>query len=306
MSRILEIRAILLSCILYGVAGQDWMRTFKVVNTPIPPLSNFQSAGNERCGLSNPDGLGIDVKVTGDYTRPGQYPWVVALFNRGQFFAGGSLIKPGVVLTASYPLESKVAEDIIVKAGAWNISALAEQLPREERQVDSIVRHENFTFGFGGNNIALLFLSSPFELKTHIRTMCLPRQRKPFEQGRCFVAGWRYEPWHSQQLGLQEQIPVTLVNREICQNKWRKDGYDPDFVVGNGLICAERVDHLSACTFFRGSPLFCPTEEDPARYEQAAIVDWGFGCSSRLPKVYTNVAFYRNWIDQQVANKPQF
>ncbi|XP_017060263.1 phenoloxidase-activating factor 2-like [Drosophila ficusphila] len=299
MSRVLEIRAILLSCILYGVAGQDWMRTFKVVKAPIAPVCNCQSAGIERCGLSNPDGLGIDVKVTDGYSRPGEYPWVVALFRKGKFFAGGSLIKPGVVLTASKILESKVAEDIIVRAGVWKISAPAEQLPHEERQVASIVRHENFTFATGENNIALLFLSSPFELKTHIRTLCLPRQGKSFEQGRCFAAGWSVIPWLHLRFDLQERISVTLVNREICGIK---NNGRPDFVLGNGLICAERVENLSACTLLRGSPLFCPTEEDPARYEQAGIVD--SGCS--LTAIYTNVAFYRNWIDQQVANRPQF
>ncbi|XP_017059447.2 phenoloxidase-activating factor 2-like [Drosophila ficusphila] len=300
MSRILEIRAILLSCILYGVAGQDWMRTFKGVKAPIPPLSNFQSAGNERCGLSNPDGLGIDVRVTGDYTRPGEYPWVVALFNKVGFFSAGSLIKPGVVLTASKQLESGVAEDITIRAGTWNISFPAGQLPYEERQVASIVRHENFKLGSEENNIALLFLSSPFELKTNIRTLCLPRQGKPFEQGRCFVAGWSAIPLiYGQRFVLQTQIPVTLVNREICQVKWRKND-EPNFVLGNGLICTEVVER--ACALFRGSPLFCPTEEDPARYEQAGIVDWTLGCSIP-PGKYTNVAFYRNWIDQHVNNK---
>ncbi|XP_017060038.1 phenoloxidase-activating factor 2-like [Drosophila ficusphila] len=302
MSRVLEIRAILLSCILYGVAGQDWIRTFKVVKAPIPPVCNCQSAGNERCGLSNPDGLGIDVRETESNSRPGEYPWVVGLFSKGKFFSGGSLIKPGVVLTASALLESEIAEDIMIRAGSWNLSAPAEQLPHEERHVASIVRHENFRVATGENNIALLFLSLPFELKTHIRTLCLPSQGKSFEQGLCFVAGWSMI---RQRFGLQEQISVSLVNREVCQDKWRKYGDDPVFVVGNVLICAERVEHRRACTFFGGSPLFCPTEEDPARYEQAGIVDWTLGCGIPAQK-YTNVAFYRNWIDQHVANKPQF
>ncbi|XP_017060039.1 phenoloxidase-activating factor 2-like [Drosophila ficusphila] len=299
MSRFSHLGAIFLGCLLYGVAGQHWI---------IPPLSDLQSGANELCGLSNPDGLGIDVKVTDGYSRPGEYPWVVALFSKGQFFAGGSLIKPGVVLTASHLLESKVAEDIMIRAGAWNIAARAEQLPHEERQVTSIVRHENFTFATGGNNIALLFLSLPFELKTHIRTMCLPRQGKSFDQGRCFVAGWGKVSYQDSQLSnVQKKIQLPLVNREVCQDQLRKTPLGPDSVLPDSLLCAGGERNKDTCRGDGGSPLFCPMEGDPERYEQAGIVNWGIKCGTEnIPAIYTNVALFRDWIDQHVANKPQF
>lgn len=46
----------------------------------------------------------------------------------------------------------------------------------------------------------------------------------------------------------------------------------------------------------------CPSANDPTHYEQAGIVAWGIGCGeNNVPGVYTNVALFRDWIDEQIA-----
>lgn len=53
-----------------------------------------------------------------------------------------------------------------------------------------------------------------------------------------------------------------------------------------------------------GSPLVCPiSQNDPSQYFQNGIVAWGIGCNQAgVPAVYTNVAIFRDWIDNQVRN----
>lgn len=38
------------------------------------------------------------------------------------------------------------------------------------------------------------------------------------------------------------------------------------------------------------------------RYVQVGSVAWGIGCRDAIPAVYTNIALFRDWIDQNVQN----
>lgn len=50
-----------------------------------------------------------------------------------------------------------------------------------------------------------------------------------------------------------------------------------------------------------GSPLMCPSEEDPNYLVQAGIVSWGISCGvHKVPAAYVNVAHFRDWIDSQI------
>jgi secreted trypsin-like serine protease len=51
-----------------------------------------------------------------------------------------------------------------------------------------------------------------------------------------------------------------------------------------------------------GGPLVCPSPRDSTQYQQAGIVAWGIGCGeNNTPGVYSNVALFRNWIEEQIA-----
>lgn len=53
-----------------------------------------------------------------------------------------------------------------------------------------------------------------------------------------------------------------------------------------------------------GSPLVCEAFENPGSYYQAGIVSWSIGCGEEsIPGAYTDVAYYRDWIDRHVTSK---
>lgn len=54
----------------------------------------------------------------------------------------------------------------------------------------NFVTHPDYYKGGLFNNIALLFLASPFEIAENVNTVCLPQQGDIFDGSRCFASGW--------------------------------------------------------------------------------------------------------------------
>ncbi|XP_043642343.1 phenoloxidase-activating factor 2 [Drosophila teissieri] len=256
------------------------------------------------CGMSNPNGLQF-TGVTWDQARPAQYPWAVALFHKGKYLAGGSLITPDVVLTVAHRLVS-VKNSLLVRAGDWDLKSDQESFVSEQREVVKVAIHEGFIFSTGANNVALLFLKSPFQLSDHIRTICLPAPSKSFEGRRCTVAGWGKMKFEDQTYSsVLKKVEVPMINRTVCENQLRTTRRFPvNYQLPENLICAGGEFGRDACTGDGGSALFCEKgEENSGIYEQAGIVNFGIGCSQEnIPAIYTEVSQFIYWIREKLLS----
>ncbi|KAH8251337.1 hypothetical protein KR032_008450, partial [Drosophila birchii] len=230
----------------------------------------------------------------------------IALFNNDRYIGGGSLIAPGVVLTVAHFLEEKFEAEIVVRAGDWDLYNAMERFPHEESGVKKIVRHAGFVYSTGANNLALLFLETPFQIQEHIRPICLPQEIKSFEGKRCKVAGWGRSSYSEvRNSGILKKIELPMVNSSTCQRQLRRTVMGPTFTLDPSLICAGGEPNKDACVGDGGSALFCALEENPNRYEQVGIVNWGIECGKEdVPATYTNVAMFKDWIDEQLKENP--
>nr|XP_036678590.1 phenoloxidase-activating factor 2-like [Drosophila suzukii] len=243
--------------------------------------------------------------MTENQVTPGEYPWVVAIFKKGKYWAGGSLIAPDVVLTAAHRVKFERKDDIVVRAGEWDFNSNVEGFQFEERQVEQILWHERFDYRSGSNNVALLFLKSKFQLKEHIRTICLPTPKTSFEGHRCFVAGWGKtnitDPNNSAVLN---KVSLPIVNRNKCEQQLKLTKLGWGYQLPQSLICAGGELNQDACIGDAGSPLFCSIgDRDKDIYMQVGIVNWGISCGlENVPATYTDVAMFREWIDENLLD----
>jgi len=249
--------------------------------------------------------LDFGQEVTEDQSKPGQYPWVVALFSNNEYFAGGSLIAPNVVLTTAHRLRYKTAEDIVVRAGEWDLDSEEEDFAFEEREVKRITIHEKFDYPSGANNLALLFLDEPYELKDHIRTICLATSLKSYDGRRCIVAGWgKIKLEDLDNSAILKKVELPVLNKNTCQEQLRNITLGCHYQLPESLICTGGGIGRYVCSGDGGSALFCPIGcENSVVYEQIGIVNWSIKCGQQnTPATYTDVGMFRTWIAEKILS----
>ncbi|RZB40833.1 Trypsin domain containing protein, partial [Asbolus verrucosus] len=269
-------------------------------------LNSSSTVSREGCGFRNPDGVGYKIIANDENneTELGEFPWMVGILtDNGIYRCGGSLIHPSVVLTAAHCVVEK--KTYTARAGEWDSSSTTEILKKQDRTVSSIKIHEEYKPGVYYNDIALLFLSSPFILEAHINVACLPPLNIVDDNSRCYVTGWgkNYFGKEGNYPPILKEIEVPMVSRDICQENLRKTRLRQFFQLHRSFVCAGGEEGKDVCIGDGGGPLVCPIAGEDERYQQIGIVSWGIGCSDKdVPGVYTHISFLREWIDKQMRD----
>ncbi|KAL7740871.1 hypothetical protein ACLKA6_014036 [Drosophila palustris] len=180
---------------------------------PITPVDT-----NRGCGYRNPKG--VTFKITGALDQEAEFaefPWMVAVLREeaalNLYECGGALITPEVILTAAHCVHNKDAKSLIVRAGEWDTQTKDEPIPHEDRYVKEIIYHEQFNKGSLYNDVALLFLESPFNLQENIQPVCLPNAGEQFDFDRCFATGWG-----KNKFGKDGEYQNTIVAASVNKN----------------------------------------------------------------------------------------
>lgn len=102
---------------------------------------------------------------------------------------GASLIHPSVIMTAAHCVLDIEPHALIARGGEWDTQTTDEPYPHQDRGVVEIVIHEHYKRGSHFNDIALLFLDKPFDLKENVNTVCLPPQDCNFDHQHGYATG---------------------------------------------------------------------------------------------------------------------
>ncbi|XP_070139525.1 phenoloxidase-activating factor 2-like [Drosophila kikkawai] len=271
----------------------------------LPWMNPIEATEQTECGRVNKKGISFTLKSADGFAQENELPWMVVIRDKlNNYLGGGSLIALNVVLTAHHTTKDYRSDEIIVRAGEWDFKTRTEVFPYVEVGVRKIVRYPSFDRRTGTNNIALLFLTKPFVRSRHIGPICLPSSTQRFDGRRCIVSGWGKDAVEQNSfMTILKKVDLPVVSSRTCERQLTIHK-GPTFKLHDSWLCAGGEEGKDACFGDGGSPLACQLEDDPDRFEQAGIVNWGIGCGqANTPAVYTDVAKFRNWIDEQIAEE---
>jgi len=286
---------------------------------PPPPIVKYVP----KCGRRNINGLGARIQgFTESESQFGEWPHMCAVLHAkpveqeagytgepetvNLYQCGGSLIAPGVVLTAAHCVDKfrQNPSELKVRCGEWDTQHQTEPRPHQDRQINALEIHPEFEPRNLQNDFAVLFTSQEFELSDHIDTACLPEAGETFAGTTCFATGWGKDKFGAAgeyQVVLKE-IDLPVVDHDTCQDSLRQTRLGGKFKLHDSFVCAGGVNGKDTCKGDGGSPLVCPSKYDPYTYVQAGIVAWGIGCGEDgTPGVYADVSQATCWIDQAIT-----
>lgn len=270
---------------------------------PPPILANFSNIVDiNECGQREDEGGRI---VGGTETKPGAWPWMAAIYLHGtkrrEFWCGGSLVGTRHVLTAAHcTRDSKQrpfpARQFSVRLGDVDLARDDEPSRPITVRVISVKAHEQFSRVGFYNDIAVLVLADDVQKSKYVIPVCLPPPhlaRNQFDGKLATVVGWgttRYGGGESSRQ-LEARLPV-----------WRNDDCDRAYFqpITESFICAGYAQGgIDACQGDSGGPLMVLLN---GRWSQIGVVSFGNKCGEPgYPGVYTRVAHYSRWLDQNLV-----
>lgn len=257
----------------------------------------------QKCGQSNPEGLGSGSTVEGK-SKYGEFPWVVQVLENTftmQTLCAGSLVSPNVIVTVAHSVVKASENNLWVRAGEWDTQTTTEQYPHLDRKVLQRIIHPKFKEAGLFFDIAILKLESNYLLSSFIRTICLPSANMNFDNTRCIVAGWGKSHINDAEYSrILKRIEVPVVDRETCQNELRTTSFGRYFELNESFICAGG-ERDNVCIGDAGAPLMCPIKGSPNHYQLAGTVAFGVTCNAwKVPTVYVNVTMVQSWIESYI------
>nr|XP_006816688.1 PREDICTED: plasminogen-like [Saccoglossus kowalevskii] len=227
--------------------------------------------------------------VGGNETRPGNWPWQVALIDSyGIFYCGGTLISPNWVLTAAHCI-----------AGIDHVRLGDHHLYIDEGHEQDVAVKSTYVYpGYLPMNnyydIALVELSNTVTVNSHVNVACLPTSgRDPSEGDLCYVAGWgKTDEGHPIGSFKLREAVLPIAAQADCSRMYAGHADITDDFICAGYL----VGGVDTCDGDSGGPLM---KEDGGVWTVYGVTNFGDGCA--LPGnygVYARVSSYMNWITQ--------
>ncbi|XP_045445381.1 proclotting enzyme-like [Melitaea cinxia] len=277
---------------------QTWSPAYPTQPTKPPG----QPAVVTSCGIKNgPQAYGSTYEskdeeriVGGHNAELNEWPWIVALFNNGRQFCGGSLIDDSHVISAAHCVAHMTSWDVArltARLGDYNIRTNSET-QHVERKIKRVVRHRGFDMRTLYNDVAILTLDQPVTFTKNIRPICLPSGGRAYSGQIATVIGWGSLRESGPQPSILQEVSIPIWTNAECRLKYGSAA--PGGIVDH-MICAGKAS-MDSCSGDSGGPLMV---NEGGRWTQVGIVSWGIGCGKgQYPGVYTRVTAFLPWIQK--------
>jgi len=245
--------------------------------------------------------------VGGQEAEPHQFPWQISLkyldiWPHHSHRCGATIVDSLHIVCAAHCIQGTTKGWFQVVAGAHDIKIPwpGSEDSVQKRGVAEMWQHEGFDPYIFSNDVSLLKLDEPLEFNEYVQPLPLAAQGDDPAGGTiCINSGWgsTSDSQYPVMPNNLQYVEMPVVPRPDCQ-----EDYSEVNNVDDGMICAG-VDQggAGACSGDSGGPFVCPNQN--GTLQLSGIVSWGvIPCAqSSFPSVYTNVGYFRDWIDEHLA-----
>ncbi|KAL0977929.1 hypothetical protein UPYG_G00163400 [Umbra pygmaea] len=232
--------------------------------------------------------------VGGEVAKPHSWPWQISLqYQSGSSFrhtCGGSLIKRGWVMTAAHCVDSQRTWRVVLGDHNLNTNEGTEQI----LSVSQVYIHSGWNSNSvsGGNDIALLRLSTEATLNSNVQLAALPSTDYILPNNNpCYITGWGLTSTGGSLSPTLKQAYLPSVDHKTCSSPdWWGSTVKTTMVCGGGGA-------NSGCNGDSGGPLNCQVNGQYQVHGIASFVS-GYGCNAaRKPTVFTRVSAFIGWMN---------
>ncbi|XP_060527442.1 phenoloxidase-activating factor 3-like [Cylas formicarius] len=251
--------------------------------------------------------------VGGREAALGQFPWMVRLGYQNnpfkselKFLCGGSLISRYYVLTAAHCVDkwytfilavARLGEHLVYRDPDCEGKVCAPRV--QDIPFSRFQKYEMYNYdGNSEGDITLLQLRTPARLNDFVKPICLPRgdimenQQNYLGAGSdVIVAGWGATDSSNRQQARKLQFTnIPVVDLDECRAVYTRE-------VDESQICAGGTDGRDSCSGDSGGPIVqLISLNGTLQYFVLGVVSYGKSLCGSTVAVYTNVAFFMEWI----------
>jgi len=237
--------------------------------------------------------------IGGKEARPGSWPWQILLLRHRFGMCGGTLIHPEWVITAAHCVfkEKDFPKKFTARVGE-HYNGRKEGF-EVDIPVEKIILHPDYSKSLHNNDIALLKLSQPAQLNSHVHPACLPSGEIPVGS-QCYITGWGKIFQRGFMYPKLQQGRLPVVSKENCAARNTKNLH---IQITDAMLCAGKKagswGKVSGCHGDSGGPFVCKNGD---RWELQGVVSWGSPQCDILKayQVFARVNHFKAWIEEQM------
>uniref|UniRef100_A0AAG5CU01 Peptidase S1 domain-containing protein n=1 Tax=Anopheles atroparvus TaxID=41427 RepID=A0AAG5CU01_ANOAO len=270
----------------------------------------------------------VDLIVGGEAARHGEFPHHALLgypqedgIRKGYSFScGGSLISDRFVMTAAHCFS--YSDPVLVRLGEYDLKE--ESASQVDFGITEIIRHPNYRNSRSYHDIALIRLNETVLFSKIIRPACLWTQTAlntssfvatgfgKLEEGnrlmswlsyahKCVLHPFRFIAGATDLSARMMKVQLDLFPPADCEQLFASHRKFSDGIGGGQLCVGSKGGGKDTCQGDSGGPLQIITEPRSCMYNIVGVTSTGAACGIGHSKaVYTNVAYYLDWIENIV------
>nr|XP_060511851.1 transmembrane protease serine 11A-like [Panthera onca] len=230
--------------------------------------------------------------MSGDIAAKAAWPWQASLQRNNIHQCGATLISNTWLITAAHCFKNNA------NPHQWTVSfGTTINPPLMKRNIRRIIVHERYHSPAREYDIAVVQFSPKVTFTNDIRRVCLPEASASFQpNSTVYITGFGALFYGGESQNNLREARLKIISDDVCKQP-HIYGHDIKF----GMFCAGYLEGIyDACRGDSGGPLVIKDFKDT--WYLIGIVSWGDNCGQKnKPGVYTEVAYYRNWITSKTG-----